>query len=422
MAANPYLPDLPSTRREFFRLSGRGVGLLAFSRFAPSFLVRSALAQVPAPERDRRILVLVQLAGGNDGLNTVIPYEDDHYYRLRPTLGIAKEKVLPAADGQGLNPACGGLHRLLHEGKLAIVQNVGYPNPNHSHFRSSEIWETGSSSSEFLATGWIGRYLDNACCGQPAGDHDPTAIHVNTLNGLPLALVGEREHPTFGLTASSRGPREAEETRRLLETAAPAGPDRGPDDERNFLRQVLMDSLVTETKVQGALAAYRPHAAYPAHPFAASLRNVAGLIAARLPTRVYFVTLTGFDTHANQRETQDRLLGVLSAGLAAFQADLEAHGLDRQVATMTFSEFGRRPLENESKGTDHGTAAPLFVMGSALKAGLHGTAPSLKLPRNQDVTFSTDFRSVYATMIEDWLGAPSEPALGAKFPKLGLFS
>src|SRR5690348_3922451 len=156
---------LPSTRREFIRLSTRGIGLLAFSRFAPSFLVNSTLAATPAPEKDRSILVLVQLAGGNDGLNTIVPFEDANYYRLRPTLGIAKETVLRTGDSLGLHPACEPLHQLFGNGKLAIVQNVGYPNPNRSHFRSTEIWETASRSNEFVSTGWVGRFLDNACSG-----------------------------------------------------------------------------------------------------------------------------------------------------------------------------------------------------------------------------------------------------------------
>jgi uncharacterized protein (DUF1501 family) len=410
-------PFLPSTRREFLNMSGKGIGLLAFSRFAPSFLVNSALAATTGPEKDRSILVLVQLAGGNDGLNTVIPFADPHYYQLRPTLAIPQGSVLPISDTLGLHPSCAALQGLMKDGKLAIVQNVGYPNPNHSHFRSTEIWETASPSDEFLSTGWVGRYLDNACAGSPANDHDPLAVHVNTLNGVPETFQGAQDHPTFGLLPSGVGRRDSEETRRLLGTTGGAA-----GGERGFLQQTLMDSLVTETKVQKMLTDYRPMAEYPANPFATSLRSVAGLIAAGLPTRVYFVTLTGFDTHYNQAGTQANLLTTLSTGLASFQKDLAAHRLDGQVTTMTFSEFGRRPFENESKGTDHGTAAPLFVMGSRIKAGLHGTPPSLDLPKNQDVTFSTDFRSVYATMLEDWLGYPSEPVLGGKFAPLPLIT
>lgn len=407
----------PSTRREFLHLTGRGLGLLAFSRVAPAFLVNSALASTPAPETGKPILVLVQLAGGNDGLNTLVPFEDANYYRLRPTLGIAKDKVLRLSGTQGLHPSCTALSGLFQDGKLAIVQNVGYPNPNRSHFRSSEIWETASASNEFLAEGWIGRFMDNTCSGQPADDHDPVGIHIS--NGVPQSFASTHEHPTFGLIPGAGTRRENEENRRLLESLVEHS-GAGENDNASFLQHTLMDALVTEKKVQKCLGDYRPSADYPSNPFAASLRNVAALIAAGLPTRVYFVSLSGFDTHSNQANQQANLLTNLSNGLAAFQKDLEAHRLDGQVVTMTFSEFGRRPSENESRGTDHGTAAPLFVMGSRVKGGLHGTAPSLDLAHNQDLTFSTDFRSVYATTLDKWMGCPSEKVLGGKFPDLAI--
>jgi uncharacterized protein (DUF1501 family) len=209
----------------------------------------------------------------------------------------------------------------------------------------------------------------------------------------------------------------------MLESIAaeplPAGTENA---NATFLKQTFMDTLVTERKVQRVIGAYRSGASYPATPFAGSLRNVAALIAAGMPTRVYFVTLSGFDTHSGQLNQHATLLAQLSSGLAAFQKDLEAQKLDSQVVTMTFSEFGRRPSENQSRGTDHGTAAPLFVMGSRVKGGLHGTAPSLKLERNQDLTFSTDFRSIYATALEDWLGSPSDAVLRGKFERLPLIA
>lgn len=417
MPSNPFSSFLPSTRREFLRTSSHGLGLLAFSQFAPSFLVQSTLAQAPAPEKDRRILVLVQLAGGNDGLNTVVPFEDANYYRLRPTLGLPKDKVLRVSDTHGLHPSMTALHALLNDGKLGIVQNVGYPNPNRSHFRSTEIWETASGSAEFISTGWVGRYLDSACAGVPADSHDPVAVHSSA--SVPPSFLGVQSHPTFGLAQSGGNRRDSEETRKLLETMAGlSGSDEG---NSGFLKQTFMDTLVTEKKVQKVIGDYKPEKAYPGNAFAASLRNVAALIAAGVPTRVYFVTLSGFDTHSNQLGPQATLLSTLSEGLAAFQRDLEAHQLDDQVTTMTFSEFGRRPSENESRGTDHGTAAPLFVMGPQVKAGLQGTPPSLDLAKNQDLTYSTDFRGVYATMLDRWLDCPSEPVLGGKFPALDLF-
>lgn len=417
MSSNSPTPAFPTTRREFLQLSGRGIGLIAFSRFAPAFLVNSALASTPVPEKDRSILVLVQLAGGNDGLNTLVPFEDANYYRLRPTLAIAQAKVLRASSTIGLHPSCAALHRLLQDSKLAIVQNVGYPNPNRSHFRSTEIWETASGSSEFLSTGWMGRFMDNACAGQPGATAGPVGVHIS--NGVPQSFLSASEHPTFGLLPGAGNRHENEENRQLLESLA-SQPGAAGNDSATFLRHTLMDSLITEKKVSRVLGGYQPAASYPGNPFAASLRNVAALIAAGLPTRVYFVSLSGFDTHSNQANQQANLLTTLSDGLAAFQKDLELHKLDGQVTTMTFSEFGRRPSENESRGTDHGTAAPLFVMGSRVKGGLHGTAPALNLAPNQDLTFTTDFRSVYATMLGRWLDCPSEPVLGGKFAPLGI--
>ncbi len=415
MARNLPSP-FPSTRREFLLRSAGGIGLLAFSRFAPSFLVNSTLAATPPAEKDRSILVLVQLAGGNDGLNTLVPFEDANYYRLRPTLGLAKDKVLRLNDTLGLHPECGALHRAFQDGKLAIVQNVGYPNPNRSHFRSTEIWETASRSSEFIETGWVGRFFDNACSGMPVESGDPVGVHVS--DALPPSFVGAHEHPTFGLSPAFHSHRENEENRRLL-TALAQGDDHASGSE-TFLSHTLLDALVTEQKVQTIIAGYRAGAAYPENNFANSLKNIAALIAAGLPTRVYFATLGGFDTHGNQAGQHAKLLSTLSEGLAAFQHDLEAHQLDGQVMTMTFSEFGRRPSENESHGTDHGTAAPLFVMGSRLKAGLHGTPPSLNLARNEDLTFGVDFRQVYATMLDQWLGCPAEPVLGGRFAPVSL--
>lgn len=413
----------PATRREFLRNSGRGIGLLAFSHFAPAFLVNAARAQAPLPERDRSILVLVQLAGGNDGLNTVVPFSDDAYYNLRPQLGIKPRDVLRLNDHLGLHASCSELHRLFQDGQLSVVQNVGYPNPNRSHFRSTEIWETASSAEDFAATGWIGRYLDNTCAGTPASaEEDPAAVHLTTET--PPTYIGADDHPLFGIAARAggalrRGRRATPAD--LLGAFARAEDDdhEHPDPNHTFLRQTTMNALVTERRVDAALDRYRPASTYPGNPFARSLQNVAALIASGFSTRVYFVSLGGFDTHANQLNQHQTLLQTLSSGLAAFQSDLTAHGLADQVLTATFSEFGRRPAENESGGTDHGTAAPLFVMGTKLRQPLVGTAPDLKLPsRKSDLTYSTDFRAVYATLLDRWLQADANTVLGGAHPRL----
>ena len=407
-------PFLPATRRDFLRSGVKGIGLLAFSRFAPGFVVESAYAQAPAAEKDRSILVLVQLAGGNDGLNTVVPYADSHYRRLRPTLALPKDQLLPLNASIALHRACAPLQELLKNGKLSIVQNVGYPNPNRSHFRSTEIWETASESRETLPTGWLGRFFDNDCSGTPASD----PAGVNMGHEVPQSFSSARGHSTFSLAPNQRGRGRSAENLRLLESILQPG---APDDEpgnASYLRQTMMDALVTEKRFQKILSRYTSRATYPSSPFGHSLRNVAALIAAGTATRVYYVSLTGFDTHSNQANQHANLLTQLSEGLAAFQSDLESKRLDTQVLTMTFSEFGRRPNENESKGTDHGTAAPLFVLGSRVKPGLHGSAPSLAIDHHDDLKFSTDFRQVYATVLDQWLGCRTAAVLGRDYQPL----
>lgn len=407
------MKNLPTTRREFLELTSKGFGLLTFGAYAPEFLVRSTLASAPAPEKDKSILVLVQLAGGNDGLNTLIPFEDSNYYKLRPTLGIKKDSTLKVDDKLGLHPSCNALHTLYNEGKLSIIQNVGYPNPNKSHFRSTEIWETAVDSNEYSSTGWIGRFLDNSCAGMPESKQDPLAIHIT--NGTPQSFGNNKAVPTYGLSLRGNGRRETEESRRLLENISSY---KNSNTDTNFLRQTLMNSLVTEKKVQDILFKYKPTTPYPNNNLGTSLKNVAALIAAGLPTRVYFVSISGFDTHSNQLVQHSNLLSQLSSSLHSFQKDLTANKLDGQVTTMTFSEFGRRPNENDSGGTDHGTAAPLFIMGSKVKGGVLGSAPSLKLQKNQDVVYSTDFREVYATVLENWLHVSSKDILSNEFKKL----
>ena len=405
--------DYPSTRREFLVNGSRGIGLLAFSRFAPVFLTRSALAQAPPPEKDRTILVLIQLAGGNDGLNTLVPLEDPNYYRLRPRLGLGASEIIGIDDRFGFHPNMTELAELFREGKLSVIQNVGYPNPNRSHFRSTEIWETASGSDGFLSSGWMGRFLDCECGEMSgAGSNDPEAIHVT--GQVPQSFSSAKPHSLFGMHPRHR-PRTRNDNRELLQELARNRSELG---NLGFLQQATMDALITEERVQTIIRDYRPLSEYPSSRLGRSLRHVGALIAQGLETRVYFVSQGGYDTHTNQQPTQARLLGELSAAMAAFARDLEAHGLHRQVLTMTFSEFGRRPSENDGKGTDHGTAAPLFVMGTELRDRMVGKAPDLDLDKKQDLAFSTDFRSVYATVLDRWLSCSSSDVLGGVYPHL----
>ena len=400
--------NLPLTRREFMR-GASGIGFMAFSGFAPAFLARSAMAQNPAPEKDRSILVIIQLAGGNDGLNTVIPHSDDNYYNLRPTLSLKKD-LLNLNDQLSLHPSLGGLHRLFDQDQLSIVQNVGYPNPNRSHFRSTEIWETGTDGNTYNTSGWLGRFLDNTCSGAPTIKADPAAIHIGDIT--PQSYLSENPQLVFGMKSRgslTRGRSPAEKAyEKLLDAEHGEG-------NPSYLQQTMMNTLITERRIEKMIAGYKPAVPYPQTTLGRSLLRISSLIHADAETRLYFASQGGYDTHVNQVGNHARLLGQLSDAMAAFQADLAANRKDDQVLTMTFSEFGRRPGENASRGTDHGTAAPLFVMGKDVKGGVLGEAPNLNLQPKQDLNFSTDFRSVYTTMLDNWLQSDSSKILGERF-------
>lgn len=393
-----------TTRREFIRGSATSAGLLALGSVAPNFLTQSVAASVPLAEKDRSILVLVQLAGGNDGLNTVIPHNDDSYYRLRPKLSIKGEDALKLDDYQALHPSCRPLQQLFDQGELSILQNVGYPNPNRSHFRSMEIWETASQSNEYLSTGWMGRYFDNYCEGAPEGE----AVGVNVGNELPDSFLSEGDANVFSLSGSRSRRNVSKEL--LLAELEKQKEHQSPN--ASYLQHTMMNTMVTEEAILRRISDYRSSTRYPEFQLAQDLRKVAALIASGQMTRVYYVTLSGFDTHANQAGQHARLLDQLSRALLAFQNDLKSKGLQDQVLTLTFSEFGRRPSENGSGGTDHGTAAPLFVLGSKVQAGLRGSAPKLDLEPGEDLQFSTDFRDVYATVIDKWFQADASKVMG----------
>jgi len=413
------------TRREFVK---KGLTMVAVGWTAPSFLTRTALAmhdpwdvaQVssrPGVPEDR-ILVVVQMGGGNDGLNTVIPVGDDAYYRARPTLAVPPKEVLQITDALGLHPALARVKPLYDRGAMAIVQGVGYPNPSRSHFKSMEIWQTADPEGRVVRYGWIGRYFDSRCpgCAQPT-------VGVNVGPVMPLAMQAESgvgvslETPEAFQWMPARegiGAQEEQELFRLLNAPAPNEP--GAID---FLRHTAMNAYVSSGQVRTAVRAYRGGVDYPDTRFAASLRLIAQMIAGGLPTRVYYANLSGFDTHAAQRGTHERLLEQLAGGVAAFYADLEAQGNAGRVLMLAFSEFGRRVAENGSGGTDHGTAAPLLLFGTALRGGLYGQPPSLSDLVDGDLRHGIDFRSVYATILERWLGADPQKVLGAPFARVG---
>lgn len=405
------------TRREFLQATS----LLAVGAAMPGFLARSVAAATQSPHmpipgfKDDRILVVIQLGGGNDGLNTVVPYADDAYYASRPSIALQKNEILKLNDHIGLHPNLAPIKNLADSGKLTIVEGVGYPNPNRSHFRSMEIWQTASDSDRYSKTGWIGRYLDNQC----GGEAEPVAS-VAMGGDRPQAFEGEKgfgvafqDPESFGWN-DGQGQAKEPNFRSL-------NPRYHPQNETlDFLRKVTANAVLSSDRVKEVSRKYKGEVNYPRDAFAVSLRTVAKMIAGDLPTRIYYITLGGFDTHANQLGSHGNLMQRFAAGVAAFQRDLELQGNADRVMTLTFSEFGRRVQENASGGTDHGTAAPMFIIGNSNNAGLAGRRPSLTSLDKGDLKYTTDFRSVYASLLEQWLGADSKAILGRVFPQMDL--
>ncbi len=409
------------TRREFLKKS---LGLAAAASTVPTFLSRTAFALAnpfDAPlvgaSRDNRILLVVQLSGGNDGVNTVIPFGHDGYYRARPTLAVSKEKVVRLNAEIGLHPSLAPLKELYDSGKLAVVQGVGYPNPDRSHFRSMEIWQSGVVEG-FESTGWIGRMFDHTC----------NNAHLKEPCSPTLAVsIGETLNPAIKANNSvGVALRDPEQFYRMTQVYANSDI---PSEETSskigvspldFLRRTAMNAELSADRIRRSIRNMQSKTEYPADPFAQGLKLIAAMIAGNMDTRVYYISLTGFDTHANQAGIHERLLKILAGGLAAFQKDLEAFGLAERVLGFTFSEFGRRVAENGSRGTDHGQAAPMFVFGHSVQAGIIGAHPSLEKLNDGDLAFHTDFRQVYATALEKWLGVDAAVILGKQYNLLPL--
>lgn len=418
---------MSTTRRTFLRQLG-AVGVVSLGGTPPLFLARAAAAAEKEAAQDTtgKVLVLVQMAGGNDGLNTVVPYADPEYRRARPGIGLSKGEVLRIDDHVGLHPGMTGFKELYDEGMLGIVQGVGYPRPDRSHFRSMDIWHTARPAArpenETVSTemGWLGRALD-LTASTHAGTMPALAFGSDRL---PLALVASKVHvPTirslkeYRLSLGSGSKADRKLRRRLIEELADR-PDGATGSELDFLRKTALTALSTSDRLEDVTSSDTTEATYPPNGLARKLEKVAQIIAADLGTRIIFVSLGGFDTHSQQKGAHTALLTELSSAVAAFFEDLKGRRLDERVLVATYSEFGRRVKENGSLGTDHGAASQLFIASPKVKGGIHGKHPSLTDLTRGDLKFHTDFRSVYATLLESWLGFPSEPVLEGKFKTL----
>jgi uncharacterized protein (DUF1501 family) len=412
------------TRRDLLRFGFGSATLLACGNVVPRFIARSATALAGEAGKSKgRVLVILELTGGNDGLNSVVPYADDVYHASRPKLHFTKEQVRKIDDHVGLHPALRGFDDLLQAQQLAVVQSVGYPNPNRSHFESMAIWHTADLKPTGNTPGWLARGLD---CKPVAAGTDVPALHVGAE--LPQALAGgERHVPSVASLEQFRRRLNVPESAGAAEQRTAldqiGGESRGSAGSLlQFVERSTLLTYASSARLESVVGKGGGATGYPdSYGLAQRLKLVAQLVKAGLTTSLYYTHLGGFDTHANQAATHDSLLREVGDSLKAFFDDLKKANSSDRVLVLVFSEFGRRLAENGSAGTDHGTAAPVFVLGSAVKPGAHAPYPNLKdLDAGGDPKHAIDFRQVYATLLDDWLDCPSEKVLGEKFAHLPL--
>lgn len=393
------------SRRRFLQ-SG---SLCAASLLLPKFL--KALEGPGMLPFKGKILVMIQLSGGNDGLNTVIPTRNDIYYKERPKLSIKGAETLRLNDETGLHPSLSALKGFYDAGDLSILNSVGYPNPDRSHFRSMDIWHSASPATAYWNTGWLGRYLDAQCAGRPTA-----ALEIDDT--LSLALKGEKskglafEDPAK-LWSNTRNP-----LFQSLQHSAAETHDEAPVD---YLYKTMAETLSSADYLYNNAGKNRAGSDYSNSELGKHLKTVASLILADSDTSVYYVSLGSFDTHINQENQQKRLFNELNDAVASFARDMKAQGKWREILLCTFSEFGRRVSQNASGGTDHGTANNMMFMGGGLKQkGILNPLPDLTDLDGGDLRYQVDFRRVYATLLDGWIGADSTQVLGEKFEGLGI--
>ncbi len=404
------------SRRKFLQSSLKASALLSASAYIPQFLKGT-----PTIGRKQtthgRTLVVIQLSGGNDGLNTVVPYRHDAYYEARPSLAIKSSDVISLTDELGFHPNLKGLAELYDQGELAVLNNVGYPNPNRSHFRSMDIWQTGSGSNEYKTTGWIGRWLDAKC--QQVGDKPLLAVEIDDI--LSLAMKGEEAKGLAIKDPEAFYKHTHDPFFHAIAKQAVTKADEHP--QVAYLHKTLAASTQSAEYVYEQSKLTPSKAAYPWTDIAAKLKTIAELIISESDTQVYYVSMSGFDTHVSQKWMHGNLLKKYANALNAFVKDLKEHDKLDDTLILTFSEFGRRVAQNASKGTDHGTANNVFVVGGQLgKAGILNEGPNLLDLDEGDLKFNLDFRRIYATILDKWLGVSSSSVLEGTFEPLTFIS
>lgn len=412
------------SRKKFLQTGG----LLSLSgMLAPSFLASTVFGSPSSLADGKKALVVIQMTGGADGLNTLIPFTDQTYYQRRPNLAVKAEEVLKLNETLGLHPNMKAMKELYDKGQMAAVTGVGYPNPSYSHFRSMEIWQSAQPESAPKG-GWLGRYLDTEISkGNPdAAKLGMTIGNAGQGGGAPLAFWTEK---TVALSFSgldrfsfktdpTPGDKEAQ-----LAVARKIYGIANQNPLAEYVRKSAMDALVASDALSKIANNYKPAVKYPAGQFGERLKTIAQLLDSDYGARVFYVSTDGsYDTHFNEAQAHPRLVENLSDSLAAFYQDLAAHNLDNSVLTMTFSEFGRRVEENGSRGTDHGSSNVMFVVGGkdVLKPGVYGQQPSLTDLDNGNLKFNTDFRSVYGSVLKGWMNTDPVPVVGGEFPTISL--
>ncbi len=392
-------------RKEFIQAGSLATASLLVPKFLKAF---EGGALVPP---GNKVVVVLQLSGGNDGLNTVIPVRNDLYYKARPKLGIEKNKALLLTDEVGLNPALTGLKELYDDGSLGILNNVGYPNPDRSHFRSMDIWHTASQSSEYWTTGWVGRYLDAQCNGC---DKPTQAIEIDDV--LSLSLKGEH---IKGIAVKDPRRLYGTANEKFFREVLKNHKDEAGDQPVDYLYKTMAETLSSADYIFRQSRQHPTNAEYPKTDLGNSLKTIASLIYSEINTKVYYVSLGSFDTHINQEPQQQRLFTEMNDAVKAFAKDLKANNRFNDVLLFTFSEFGRRVSQNASGGTDHGTANNMFFISGGLRQkGLLNAMPDLANLDEGDLKYSIDFKNAYATVLKKWLNADDKSILQQQYEYL----